>query len=83
MFQIGSRAVMITQLVVSDIGPGISRDDIGKIFRPFHRASGDNASGDGIGLTIVKRLCDRFGWTIDVTSETAQATSFRLVFAES
>jgi signal transduction histidine kinase len=71
------------QLVVSDSGPGISSADIGKIFRPFHRAGADSASGYGIGLTIVKRLCDRFGWKIDVTSETSQGASFRLVFVDS
>ena len=71
------------QLVVSDSGPGISSADIGKIFRPFHRVGADNASGYGIGLTIVKRLCDRFGWKIDVTSETSQGASFRLVFVDS
>lgn len=71
------------QLVVSDSGPGISSADIGKIFRPFHRVGADSASGYGIGLTIVKRLCDRFGWKIDVTSETSQGASFRLVFVDS
>ena len=71
------------QLVVSDGGPGISSADIGKIFRPFHRVGADNASGYGIGLTIVKRLCDRFGWQIDVTSETSEGASFRLIFDDS
>jgi hypothetical protein len=28
----------------------------------------------GVGLSIVRRLCDRFGWTIDIVSERGYGT---------
>lgn len=68
------------RLTIIDSGPGIPQSSLDSIFEPFHRASNDNASGFGIGLTIVKRLCDRFHWDIEVSSEAGQGTSFRLKF---
>ena len=68
------------RLTVIDSGPGIPQSSIDRIFDPFHRVSNDNSPGYGIGLTIVKRLCDRFHWDIEVSSEGARGTSFRLRF---
>jgi len=68
------------QVTITDSGPGIPAASIDNIFEAFHRGENENASGYGIGLTIVKRLCDRFGWLIEVSSQTSQGTSFRLRF---
>ncbi|MGD2170537.1 MAG: HAMP domain-containing sensor histidine kinase [Gammaproteobacteria bacterium] len=68
-------------LTISDRGPGIPEHSIEQLFEPFHRAGSENASGHGIGLTIVKRLCDRFGWRIEVARRAQRGTSFRLCFA--
>ena len=68
------------QVTITDSGPGIPAASIDNIFEAFHRGENENASGYGIGLTIVKRLCDRFGWQIEVSSKTSQGTSFRLRF---
>ena len=38
------------------------------------------ASGEGLGLSIVKRLCDLLDATIDMTSETGVGTTFRILF---
>ena len=40
----------------------------------------DQVTGYGIGLTIVKRLCDRFDWQIQVASLANQGTSFVISF---
>jgi len=69
------------RLTISDRGPGIPEDSIEQVFEPFHRAGNENASGHGIGLTIVKRLCDRFGWHVEVLNRARSGTSFRLDFA--
>lgn len=68
------------RLTVIDSGPGIPQSSIDRIFDPFHRGSNDNSTGYGIGLTIVKRLCDRFHWDIEVSSEGSRGTSFKLRF---
>ena len=69
------------RLTISDSGPGIPEHSMERLFEPFHRAGNENASGHGIGLTIVKRLCDRFGWQIEVASRAQRGASFRLDFA--
>ncbi len=38
-----------------------------------------DASGEGLGLSIVKRLCDLLDATIEMTSETGVGTSFRIL----
>jgi len=68
------------QLTIIDSGPGIPKSSIDNIFEPFHRSSNENSSGYGIGLTIVKRLCDRFHWDIEVSCEGRQGASFILRF---
>lgn len=66
---------------VSDNGIGISKEDLEKIFNPFYRSaqSGDHdIKGTGIGLSIVKRLCDLLKFEINITSDIAKGTTFRL-----
>jgi len=65
---------------IVDSGPGIPQSSIDRIFEPFHRATNENASGYGIGLTIVKRLCERFHWAIEVSSKAQCGTRFKLSF---
>ena len=70
------------QVIVSDEGRGMDKTDLDQAFQAFHRGSNVNASGFGIGLTIVKRLIDRFDWTISVTSEPGRGTRFKLLFPD-
>ena len=44
---------------VLDTGMGIAVADLERVMQPYAR--GKDSRGFGIGLTIVKRLCDRFG----------------------
>lgn len=39
--------------------------DIDRVFEPFYRMDARTAGGSGLGLYVVKLLCDRFGWTVD------------------
>ncbi len=62
---------------VADSGRGIPKDDLNKLFEPFHRAQNvGNIRGTGLGLTIVKKNVDLYGGTIDVTSEVNEGTTF-------
>ncbi len=70
------------QVIVSDEGRGMDKTDLDQAFQAFHRGSNVNAAGFGIGLTIVKRLIDRFDWTISVTSEPGRGTRFKLLFPD-
>jgi PAS domain S-box-containing protein len=61
---------------VEDDGIGISVDYLDKIFEIFHRLDPDRCEGDGLGLTIVKRIVGRLEGTIRVESEEGSGTRF-------
>ncbi|MGE5085703.1 MAG: sensor histidine kinase, partial [Bacillota bacterium] len=48
-------------LVVSDEGPGISKENFEKIFEAFYRIPGTPAGGMGLGLAIVKAFVEAHG----------------------
>jgi len=64
-------------LMVSDNGPGMDEELQQRVFEPFERGE-STASGFGLGLTIVKRLCDRFGWTITIDSKPGSGSKVSL-----
>lgn len=68
-----------TTLTIRDYGPGIDEDDLKQIFRPFVRKQRQRG-GYGVGLTIVKRLTDRFDWPLDVESEPGRGTRIAVSF---
>jgi signal transduction histidine kinase len=52
------------QLLVADDGPGIPAADAERVFERFQRGSGDDVlrqPGTGIGLAVVRELCQRLG----------------------
>lgn len=59
---------------VRDSGIGMTRESLGRVFTPYFRVSQARGSGHGIGLSLVKRICDRFGWTVEFVSEPALGT---------
>ncbi len=67
------------QLVVEDNGIGISADFLEHIFDPFEREKNTTFSGihgTGLGLTITKKLVDRMGGSISVTSVPGKGSRF-------
>ncbi|MBI3903595.1 MAG: HAMP domain-containing histidine kinase [Nitrosomonadales bacterium] len=67
------------ELIVSDTGTGIRGDEMGKVFQQHFK--GAASTGSGIGLSLVKRICDRYGWEIILGSTEGRGTSARLVFS--
>jgi len=64
---------------VSDTGPGISNEDIPRIFDRFYRAEqgeGTLSDSSGLGLAIVKRILDLHESRITVTSKIDTGTCF-------
>ena len=55
-------------LTIADTGVGIPREQLDAVFQPFVRAGKAGRPGHGVGLSIVKRLCDRFGWSVSIES---------------
>jgi PAS domain S-box-containing protein len=61
---------------VRDTGVGIAREYLPKLFQAFQRLHPDRASGEGIGLAIVRRILERLGGRITVESEEGVGTTF-------
>jgi signal transduction histidine kinase len=66
-------------VVIEDTGPGMSEEDIGAVFKPFVRKQRQRG-GHGVGLTIVKRLTERFGWPLQIASEPGHGTRVEIRF---
>ena len=63
---------------VEDNGIGIHGDYQGKIFEMFHRLNPQERSGEGLGLTIVRRIVERHKGEVCVESEFGVGTTFFL-----
>ncbi|MDA1278611.1 MAG: ATP-binding protein [Chloroflexi bacterium] len=74
------------KISVADSGNGISAEDLPRIFDQFYRAdpSRNRATGGaGLGLTIVKRLVEAHGGTIEVESAPSLGTTFTVLLPAS
>lgn len=54
-------------LKVTDTGVGIPADERTRVFDPFYRIAGHDATGSGLGLSIVKTVVERTGGTIHLS----------------
>ena len=68
-------------LSVIDTGSGIAADELVQVFHEFHQIDKNDARkgrGLGLGLSIVKRLCDLLEISITLDSQLGQGTRFTL-----
>jgi signal transduction histidine kinase len=66
-------------LVVVDSGIGIAQNDLGLIFGDFFQVGNrerNSKKGFGLGLGIVRRLCEGMGWRLEVRSALGRGTAF-------
>lgn len=61
---------------VEDNGVGIAEEKQNKIFEIFHRLEPDKTKGEGLGLTIVRRILDRHNGKVWVESELGKGSRF-------
>jgi PAS domain S-box-containing protein len=66
-------------LSVSDVGSGISSDDLERIFEPFYTKKVMGRSGTGLGLAVVWNVMQDHQGYIDVKSD-ENGTTFELYF---
>lgn len=77
----GKIELMLTQneFIITNNGAGIDKEATSKIFDRFYRAA-DYEGGFGIGLDIVKRVCNRYNIDINIDSIQNDVTTIRLRF---
>ena len=62
---------------VSDTGPGIAAEDLGKLFEPFMQVGKTSGvSGTGLGLAISRSLVERMGGQLKVESKPGWGSRF-------
>src|SRR5436305_3811672 len=70
------------RISVADEGPGISPDDLPRIFERFYRADKSRSSeqsGTGLGLSIVKHIAQLHGGSVKAKSEPGKGTTISVV----
>ncbi len=61
------------EIIISDNGIGMAEHEINKVFEPFYTTKSE---GTGLGLSVVQRIIDEHGGTIDVKSKYGRGTAF-------
>jgi PAS domain S-box-containing protein len=57
------------EFFVQDNGDGLPERSLEKLFKDFERLGAENIEGHGLGLSIVKRLVEKMGGKVSVTSK--------------
>lgn len=65
---------------VADSGIGMDKAQLNQLFKPFFRGHENTARGYGIGMTIVKRLCNRYDWSLRLSSKMGEGTEVSVHF---
>ncbi|MDQ6982780.1 MAG: PAS domain S-box protein [Mariprofundus sp.] len=64
---------------ITDMGHGITKENIGKIFDPFFTTKGPD-EGEGLGMYIVQKIVNKYDGAIGVESEEGKGTTFTITF---
>jgi signal transduction histidine kinase len=81
-FLANSRGMALT---VSDTGPGIPAEHMGKLFDRFYRvdpARQKSTGGAGLGLAIAKEVCEKTGGNITVENRPRGGAVFRAIWQD-
>jgi len=72
--------VLPGKVVVEDTGIGMTPAELERVFEAFFRGDEKRVGGHGIGLSIVQRISERFGWPVKLESEAGKGTRATVSF---
>lgn len=73
---------ILIRISITDTGPGISAENIERIFEPFVRVNNDSTiGGSGIGLYITSKIIELFKGDISVISDGYSGSTFIVEFS--
>lgn len=70
---------------IADTGCGIPQEELPHIFERFYKADkarDRSLGGNGLGLSIVKKILDLHGWSVTVESEPGKGTIFTITLSK-
>ena len=73
------------QFAVSDNGPGIAPEHLGRLTERFYRVDTSrsrDSGGTGLGLAIVKHVVQRHGASLAIESTPGRGSTFRITFPQ-
>ncbi|MTV82646.1 HAMP domain-containing sensor histidine kinase [Secundilactobacillus folii] len=71
----------VAQIAVQDFGEGISQENVSRVFNRFYRvdkARSRNKGGNGLGLSIAKRLVEAYHGKISIESAVGAGSIFQI-----
>jgi signal transduction histidine kinase len=68
------------RLIVRDTGVGMRPEELARATERYYK--GASSAGSGVGLSLVKRICDRHGWRITLDSEEGKGTTAEIDFSD-
>lgn len=76
----GTISVRLEQdrLIVKDTGSGMGPEELAHAMERHYK--GPSSAGSGLGLSLVKRICDRYSWSITLTSSAGLGSTAEVLF---
>jgi len=71
---------LFTEILIVDNGQGIAKEDLPYVFKRFYKGKNANEDSIGIGLAMAHSIITSQNGNIDVQSEQAKGTQFRIKF---
>ena len=77
-----SKNPLYTEIIVSDSGKGINKNEISKIFNRFYKGTNSSGNSFGIGLSLAKSIIESQQGEISVESKENVGTTFTIKIYE-